>query len=196
MKPLKLTFASAFLVSTLGSVSAFAQFAEPPGNEPLEVEQPPSDYRYYRAPEPPREPRSTVRVNLGPALLVRPATPGLLAALDIGRRAVGARFSGAWLNAGEEGGLTQYGGELWIDFGAGRELHPIIGAGAAMLDGDLTGQEDSSGAGTLRGAIEYQLPVDDAEARVGLSLTALVPAINSEREEPWVLAALTVSAGF
>jgi hypothetical protein len=193
MKPLKLTFAAAFLLSTLSSVCAFAQFAEPPDNQPLVTDEAPS---YYRPAELPREPRSTVRVNLGPAMLVRPATPGLLAALDIGRRAVGARFSGAWLNAGEEGGLTQYGAELWIDFGAGRELHPIIGAGAAMLDGDLTGQDDSSGAGTLRGAIEYQLPVDDAEARVGLSLTGLVPAINSQREEPWVIGALTVSAGF
>src|SRR5262245_31398478 len=105
MKPL-LPFATAFLLSTLSTISAFAQFAEPPDNEPLVVDQPPS---YYRPADPPREPRSTVRVNLGPALLVRPATPGLLAALDIGRRAVGARFSGAWLNAGEEGGLTQYG---------------------------------------------------------------------------------------
>ena len=186
------TFLSALLLSTLSSPSAFAQFAQPPGNEPLEVDEPPQ----YRAPDPPREPRSTARVSLGPALLVQPATPGLIAALDIGRRAVGARFTGAWLNAGEEGGLSQYGGELWIDFGAGKELHPIIGAGAAMLRGELTGQDDSSGAGTLRGAIEYQLPLDDAEARVGFSLTALVPAINSKREEPWVLGALTVSAGF
>ena len=65
-----------------------------------------------------------------------------------------------------------------------------------FVDGDLTEQEDSSGAGTLRGAIEYQLPVEDAEARVGISLNALVPAINSQREEPWVIGALTVSAGF
>lgn len=193
MKPLNFPLAGAFLLTSLFTAPAFAQFAQPPGDEPLVVDQPSS---YYREPEPYREPRSTVRVNLGPALLVQPATPGLLAALDIGRRAVGARFSGAWLNAGEDGGLTAYSGELWIDFGAGRELHPIIAAGAAMLDGDLTGQDEASGAGTLRGAIEYQLPVEDAEARVGIGLTALVPAINSEREEPWVMGALTVSAGF
>jgi hypothetical protein len=192
MTRFKLPALAVLLLLTLPTGRAAAQFAVAPDDEPLE-----SDERYPdRAPEPRREPRSTVRLNLGPALLVQPATPGLAAALDIGRRSVGVRFSGAWLSAGEEGGLREYGAELWIDFGAGRELHPIIGAGAALLDGELNGQDEASGAGTLRGAIEYQLPVDDAEARVGLSLTGLVPAVNSQREEPWVIAALTVSAGF
>jgi hypothetical protein len=193
MKSLLLTSAGACLFTLLSASPALAQFARPPQDEPLVVDEP---AQHYREPDVVREPRSTVRVNLGPALLVEPATPGLLAALDIGRRAVGVRFSGAWLNAGEEGGMAQYGGELWIDFGAGKQLHPIIGAGAALLNGDLTNQDESSGAGTLRGSIEYELPVDDAEARVGLSLTGLVPAINSQRETPWVLGALTVSAGF
>ncbi|HEV8247222.1 MAG TPA: hypothetical protein VGP93_15700 [Polyangiaceae bacterium] len=188
----RILVASGFLLAFLPAGSALAQFARPPGDEP-----PPYDDSPPRS-EPPlaAEPRSTVRVNVGPALLFKPATPGLFAALDIGRRAVGARFSGAWLNAETKGGLAQYGAELWIDFGAGTELHPIVGAGAALVSGEQTGQDESAGAGTLRGAIEYQLPVEDAEARVGLSLIALVPAINSQRDEPWVMGALTVSAGF
>jgi hypothetical protein len=183
-----------FLFAFLPAAAASAQFAQPPDEEPLVVEQD-SPPRYE--PTPRSEPRSTVRVNIGPALLVRPATPGLYTALDIGRRSVGARFSGAWLNAETEGGLAQYGAEIWIDFGAGTELHPTVGAGAALVHGEQTEQDDSVGAGTLRGTLEYELPLRDAEARVGLSVIALVPTINSQvREEPWVLGALTVGVGF
>ncbi len=193
MQPLvRFLLLGAFSLAFLPAAPAQAQFARPPSDEPLvQDDRAPREESPYQG-----EPRSTVRVNIGPALLVKPATPGLYAALDIGRRAVGARFSGAWLNAETEGGLAQYGGELWIDFGAGTQLHPTIGAGAALVHGQQTGQDDSSGAGTLRGTIEYELPVADAEARVGLSIIALVPAINSERDEPWVIGALTVGAGF
>src|SRR5262249_47218351 len=156
----RLLVVGAFSLAYLPAGPALAQFARPPGDEALVTDdsaprdEPPREEPAYRAPS-----RSTVRVNIGPALLVKPATPGLLAALDLGRRAVGARFSGAWLNAENKGGLAQYGAELWIDFGAGSELHPVVGAGAALVNGEQTGQSESSGAGTLRGAIEYELPV-------------------------------------
>ena len=72
----------------------------------------------------------------------------------------------------------------------------MLGAGASFLHGGALGQHDSAGAGLLRGALEYELPIADADARLSLSLLALVPAIGSDRTRPWSMAALTVAAGF
>lgn len=139
---------------------------------------------------------STVRFHIGPGVLAQPTTPGLFAALDFGKRSVGARLSGSWLRAGGSDGLAAYTAELWVDFSREAELHPIVGAGAAWLSGSAAGGDSSAGAGLLRGALEYELPVADADARVGLNVSALVPAIGTERETPWVTGSLTVGIGF
>ena len=112
------------------------------------------------------------------------------------QRAVGARFSGSWLRAESDQGLAAYTAELWIDFRHRYALHPIVGAGASWLHGGALGEDDNAGAGVLRGALEYELPISDADARLGLNLIALVPAIGTERTRPWATAALTVGAGF
>jgi hypothetical protein len=139
---------------------------------------------------------SMVRFHVGPAVLFQPASPGLFTALDIGRRSIGARFSGAWLRAESDQGLSVYTTELWIDFRHRYELHPILGAGASWLHGGAVGEARNAGAGVLRGSLEYELPIDDADARLGLNLLALIPAIGIERTRPWATAALTVAAGF
>lgn len=129
---------------------------------------------------------------------MQPSTAGLFAALDIGKHAVGARLSGAWLHAGRPDGLAAYSAELWLDFSRGSELHPIVGAGAAWLRGEpaAVGARGSAGAGVLRGALEYELPVEDADARLGVQVLGLVPAIGTERERPWVIGSLSVGVGF
>jgi hypothetical protein len=129
-------------------------------------------------------------------VLLRPAGPGLFAALDIGQRAVGVRASAAWLRAESSQGLAAYAGELWIDLGHRYELHPIVGAGASYLHGGALGQKSGAGAGVLRGALEYELPIAEADARLSLNLIAWVPAIGTERTRPWTIAALTVGASF
>jgi hypothetical protein len=129
-------------------------------------------------------------------MLLEPAGPGLFTALDIGRQAVGARLSAACLRAESERGLSSYSAELWIDLRHRAELHPVIGAGASFLRGGALGRSDSVGAGSLRCALEYELPIEDADARLGLGVLLLVPAIGSERTRPWTIAALTVGAGF
>jgi hypothetical protein len=144
---------------------------------------------------PEQAPPSTFRFHVGPALLLQPSGPGLATALDIGQRAVGGRISGTWLRAQSDGGLSSYTAELWIDFRHRYELHPILGAGASLLRGGALDHR-SAGAGVLRGALEYELPIADADARVGLSVTALVPAIELERTKPWVVTSLTIGAGF
>jgi hypothetical protein len=143
------------------------------------------------------DPKSSLfRFHVGPALLVQPASPGLFTALDVGRRAVGARLSASWLRAESDQGLASYTAELWVDLARRYELHPILGAGASFLHGGALGRERSAGAGVLRGALEYELPIQDADARLGLNLLALVPAIGSDRTRPWLQAGLTIGAGF
>jgi hypothetical protein len=137
-----------------------------------------------------------LRFHVGPAVLFQPASPGLFTALDLGQRAVGARLSGAWLRAESDVGLSAYTAELWIDFRHRHALHPILGAGASFLHGGALGDDGSAGAGVLRGALEYELPVADADARLGLNLLLLLPAIGTERMRPWTSAALTLGAGF
>ena len=145
--------------------------------------------------EPPAK-LSTFRFHVGPAVLLHPAGPGLFTALDIGERAVGARFSGSWLRAESEQGLSAYSAELWLDLRHRYDLHPVLGAGASFLHGGVLGQERNAGAGLLRAALEYQLPIADADARLSLNLVGLVPAIATERTRPWAIASLLVGAGF
>src|SRR6478752_2401760 len=139
---------------------------------------------------------SLFRLHVGPAVLIQPASPGLMTALDVGRRAVGLRLSASWLRAESERGLASYTGELWVDLARRYELHPVLGAGVSFLHGGALGQQRNAGAGVLRGALEYQLPLEDADARLSLNCLALVPAIESERTRPWFQAGLTIGAGF
>jgi hypothetical protein len=119
-----------------------------------------------------------------------------MTALDIGRRAVGARVSAAWLGAESERGLAAYDLELWIDFRHRYDIHPIVGAGASLLRGRALGEDESVGAGVLRGALEYELPLDGADARLALSVAAFVPAIGTARSRPWAMSALSLGVGF
>lgn len=187
---------SASLVVLAHGLTARADFAAPPDAPNHRYERYPDR---YPEPEPPSiapDRGSTVRLEVGPALSFPNATPGLAAALDLGRPALGGRIAGAWLGAGSDKGISQYSLELWVDFARNAPLHPIVGTGAALVQmQDATGKS-TLGAAVLRGALEYELPVADADARVGLSAAGLIPAITTEARRPWVMGALTVSAGF
>jgi hypothetical protein len=194
---------SALLLPRLASAQPFAQ---PPGT-PLEPEERPT-YDPTQPPEPPAsfpEP-SAVRVSVGPVLRVaKVATDGgLTAAVDIGSGPAGVRLAGAWVHVGGDAGLAAYQGELFIDFGAERRLHPIVGAGAgvarlAMRETDGTTRLGTYGIGVLRGTLEYVLPVEGADARVGVDASAGVPAVQSKSApsaDPWLLFAARVGVGF
>lgn len=194
--------ASGALAALAWAPAAQADFAEPPPSsyrwdQPRRAEPPPASERDGQdAWQPPDAPSSTWRVHVGPAMLLEPVGPGLFTALDIGQRAVGARLSGSWLRAETRQGLAAYTAELWVDFRHAYELHPVLGAGASYLRGGALDGTSGAGAGVLRGALEYELPIVDADARLSLNLLALVPAIGTERARPWALASLTVGAGF
>ncbi len=194
------------LASVALAPPARADYAPPPEPSPYRPDEPPyrpdepPDYRRDEQEpwaEPPFSPSSsTVRFHVGPAVLINPSGPGLFTALDIGQRAVGGRLSASWLRAESAQGLSAYTAELWIDFRHRYTLHPILGAGASWLHGGALGEDDDVGAGVLRGTLEYELPISDADARLGLNLIAMVPAISTERTRPWASAALTIGAGF
>jgi hypothetical protein len=171
----------------------------------------PDDERGYRSfpeerPAPLEAQPSTFRLGLGPVLRVtdKAADGGLGAALDIGSRAAGARLAGDWVRVGSDQGLSQYTAELWVDFGSGQRLHPVLGAGAgiARLDaenaaGKLEGH--ALGIGVLRGTLEYVLPIAEADARAGLDVQGCLPAVRGSRAPDamgWLLVFARVGVGF
>jgi hypothetical protein len=199
-----------FAASILATSVAGAQFAEPP-DQPLIAREEPRDPvgdRFVAEPDSGfYAPRSTLRLHVGPALRVSEQDPdgGLFAALDIGERAAGLRLSGSWVRVGSDSGMQHYTGELWIDFGDGARLHPILGAGAGVARVNVTDSQSGDttahtlGTGVLRGTLEYGLPVRSTDARAGISVIGTVPAIRSSDDvssSPWVLFVATVGVGF
>lgn len=186
--------------------------------------EPPSDaYRHDRRSDavvaepddenapPPLEPSaSIVRFFAGPAGKVdkAAASPGLLVAADFGRGPAGFRLTGAWLDVGTERGVSQYTGELTIDFGGRSRFRPVVGAGGGVARTSSSVREDGSvdpstgatlGVGLVRAGLGYRLPFQDADARVALDFTGVLPAIRgatSPELGPWALGAITVGIGF
>ena len=200
--------ALATLTPTLASAEPYAQ--PPDGQGPVVATSRPYEPSYDRpyVPEDPYvyRPRSTVRIMTGPALRISEHSPdgGLYAAVDVGEKAAGLRLSGAWVRVGGDRGLSQYGGELWLDFNHEGPLHPIMGAGAAAARLQLanaTGGTDSYtvGVGMLRGTLQYALPIRDTDARASIDVIGAVPAIrggDTPDTSPYVLALATVGVGF
>lgn len=193
------------------AVAAAQPFAQPPdGQEPIIASSPaPYDTGYdrpYARDDYGYHPKSTVRIHTGPVLRISDQAPngGLFAAVDVGEKAAGIRFSGAWVRVGGDNGLSQYGGELWLDFNYTGPLHPIMGAGAAAArieTRDAAGDRTAStiGVGTLRGTLQYALPIRDTDARASIDAIGAVPAIrgnNGPEVSPYVLLLATVGVGF
>ncbi len=199
------TFAVALLCPALAHAeSGFARppgYSAPPDDEyPPRVEAPPPSYDFE-----PQE--SDLRLSTGPVLRATSerADGGFGAALDIvGQRAVGVRLAGSWVGVGTQRGLSQYDGQLWLDFGAGQRLHPILAAGAGLarlesLDAQGATRTSTLGVGTLRGTLEYVLPIHEADARAGLDLEGALPAIRAQNAPDvngWVLITARVGIGF
>jgi hypothetical protein len=155
-------------------------------------------------------PRSVVRIGVGPVgrLSSDGVSPGLITSLDFGRGPAGFRLTGAWLDVGSEHGLSQYTGELTVDFGGHSRFRPVIGAGAGLgrtsssVDADGSVDPDSGawlGVGIVRAGLGVVLPFDEADARVGLDLIGSLAAIRADNApplSPWLLSSLTVSVGF
>lgn len=153
---------------------------------------------------------SVVRFLVGPALKAdaESALPGLYAAMEIGRGPAGLRLSASWLDVGHERGLSQYTGELTLDFGGRSRFRPVIGAGggvtrtssSARPDGTLDATTGATmGVGLVRAGLGVRLPFSDTDARVNLDVTGVLPAIRGSTAPdlgPWVVTGLSVGIGF
>jgi hypothetical protein len=153
---------------------------------------------------------SVVRLFVGPGgkLSSDGAGPGMLTAIEFGRGPTGFRLSASWMDVGSETGLSQYTGELTIDFGGRSRFRPIVGAGGGAAitsasqgdDGTLNTEKSAViGVGIVRAGLGVRLPFEEADARVTLDLTGTIPAIRGSSAPdlaPWALASVMVGVGF
>ncbi|HOU92626.1 MAG TPA: hypothetical protein PLU22_16345 [Polyangiaceae bacterium] len=206
MRPIRLS-CPLLPLAILTAATAHAQYAEPPDPPPVVYRAaPPATPPCCACQPPPASAASLFRLATGPALRLSDATPlgGLLVALDIGRRAAGFRASAAWMGVGQEEGVGQYTGELWLDFGFGRRLHPLVGAGGGLARVDTRDEAGNLsattvGVGVLRPGLQYVLPVRGTDARAGVELTGALPAVQgsaSTTVQPWLMAVAAVGIGF
>src|SRR5262249_49795954 len=134
-----------------------------------------------------REPelrRSPFRLTLGPAGVTtgKGFGFGVGVGADFGTGSVGGRLAAAWLRGegkNSDGTSTptgdsigQYTGEITLDLHRRGPIHPVIGMGAGLLHVSRPDHQSGfAGVGTGRFAVEYALGLDDADVRVGASLT-------------------------
>jgi hypothetical protein len=192
---MRLWIGSIFVACWLLSGAAMAQtrYAQPPDQG---FDNPPS----YEPAD------SVLRLGVGPALRIsnEGAAGGLGIAVDLGSRAEGGRLSATWTRVGSNGGLAEYTAELWVDFNTGRRLRPIVGAGAGIGRLDEAAPSggiftSTVGLGVLRGTLEYVLPVPGADARVGVDVMGVFPAVRDSSAPDvrgWLVTSARVGVGF
>jgi hypothetical protein len=128
--------------------------------------------------------RAPFRLTLGPRGITTGKGLGLGVGLgaDFGTGSVGGRLSASWLRGEgktESGESTrtgdavgQYTGELTLDLHKRGPVHPVLGMGAGVIHVSRTDGRSGFGAvGTGRFAVEYALGLEDADVRVGASVT-------------------------
>lgn len=151
---------------------------------------------------------SPFRVHIGAAgrIVSEEVTPGMMTAVDIGRGPAGFRATALWARVGSDDGIAQYTGELTLDFGGRRSWRPVVGAGGGLArtwrvddQGNRTSGGASLGLGLVRAGIEYRLPIEGTDARAGLNLIGILPAVRGEGApdlKGWVVAGATIGVGF
>ncbi|MBX3260874.1 MAG: hypothetical protein KF782_14405 [Labilithrix sp.] len=195
-----------------------ARFSEPPPDQPVA-----SSVRRDGAPAGvvaddgfiAREPelrRSPFRLTLGPAGITSGKGFGFGVGLgaDFGTGSVGGRLAASWLR-GEgknDGGSStptgdsvgHYSGEITLDLHRRGPIHPIVGMGAGFLHVSRPDAKSGfAGVGTGRFAIEYALGLEDADVRVGASVTGgIVGPVDDEVKDlrAYALTAAHLAIGF
>jgi hypothetical protein len=162
-----------------------------------------------------REPelrRSPFRLTLAPMGITTGKGLGYGVGLgaDFGTGSVGGRLAAAWLR-GEgttaSGASTptgssvgHYTGEITLDLHKRGPVHPVFGMGAGFLHVSRPdGKSGFAGTGTGRFAVEYALGLDDADVRVGASLTGgVIGPIDDEIKDlkAYALGGVHVAIGF
>lgn len=166
------------------------RFADPPREDPARNQASIADDSLVaREPEAKRAP---VRFQLGPLGLTTGKSVGLGVGLgmDFGTGSVGGRLHASWMRGeGTSDGKTtatgdavgQYGGEITLDLHKRGPIHPIVGMGASIVHVSRPDTSGYAGVGTGRLALEYALGLEDADVRIGGSLTGgLVGPVDSD----------------
>lgn len=167
------------------------RFADPPRQDPPRGSSSVADDGFVA-----REPelhRAPVRFQLGPVGLTTGKSVGLGVGLgmDFGTGSVGGRLHASWMRGegtNSNGTSTatgdsvgQYGGEITLDFHKKGPIHPVVGMGASILHVSRPDASGYAGVGTGRLGLEYSLGLEDADVRVGGSLTGgLVGPVDSD----------------
>jgi hypothetical protein len=102
-------------------------------------------------------------------------------AADLGSGSVGGRLSASWLRGEGASGagaptatgdaVGVYSAELTLDVHKRGPLHPVVGMGLGLVRVSRPDATGLAGVGTGRLALEYALGLDDADVRVGGSLS-------------------------
>lgn len=195
------------------TVRAPERFSEPPPSSvataPTQPRAIADDDFIAREPELRRAP---FRLTLGPMGITTGTGFGLGVGLgaDFGTGSVGGRLSASWVRGEgrtESGASTptgdsvgHYSGEITLDLHKRGPIHPIIGMGAGVLYVSRPdNQSGFAGAGTGRFAIEYALNLEDADVRVGASVTGgVIGPVDSAVKDlrAYALTGLQLAIGF
>lgn len=170
------------------------RFSQPPDENPLPERTSPLVLEEPRFGNDPRElHRSPFRLQLGPQGITtgKGLGVGVGVAADFGSGSVGGRIATSWLRGegisgdgsttptGDSVGL--YTGEVTLDLHKRGPVHPVVGMGVGLLHVSRTGSSGIAGVGTGRLGLEYSLGLEDADVRIGASVTGgLIGPVDSD----------------
>jgi hypothetical protein len=170
------------------------RFAEPPENQPPQQHSAPMVLEEPRFGPDPRElHRSPFRLQLGPQGVTTGKGFGIGVGIgaDFGSGSVGGRLAASWLRGegrNSDGTSTptgdsigMYTGEVTLDLHKRGPIHPVVGMGAGLLHVSRPDASGVAGVGTGRLGLEYSLGLEDADVRIGASVTGgLIGPIDSD----------------
>ncbi|MBS2019428.1 MAG: hypothetical protein JST00_41585 [Deltaproteobacteria bacterium] len=201
---------------TVGDRDRDGRFSEPPPDPSrgpitqtaiLPDDAPRYDHRYD-----PREPkRAPFRLQLGPMGITtgKGFGVGVGVGADFGTGSVGGRLSASWLRGegtNSDGTSTPtgssiglYTGEITLDLHKRGPFHPIVGMGAGLVSVSRVDASGFAGVGTSRLALEYALGLEDADVRIGVSVTGgLIGPVDPDVKDlrAYALTGIHLAIGF
>ena len=184
------------------------RFAQNPPEQvasgPIVPDEDPHDFRR------PELHRSPFRLQLAPTAITtgKGVGGGVQVAADFGTGTVGGRLAAAWMrgegHANDSGyalgdGVGQYTGEITLDLHKRGPLHPVLGIGFGLAHVSRPTGSGNAGIGTGRLGLDYAIPVDDADVRVGVHATGVMTGPSDDEIKDlhgYVLVATVLSIGF
>ncbi len=163
----------------------------------------------------PRDPpfelhRAPIRLQLAPTAITtgKGLGGGIQVAADFGTGTVGGRLAAAWMrgegHAAESGyalgdSVGQYTGEITLDLHKRGPIHPVLGIGFGLAHVSRPTGSGNAGIGTGRVGLDYALPVEDADVRIGMHATGVMTGPSDDEIKDlhgYALVAAVLSIGF